>query len=424
METNDSKVLVRNEGKQAQRCGPYTIRAKQEMWVPLSFFSAFSGVPGLRFDFSHWGNKLETFTSDGKFTFDYWCPLSGLDGYGRHAIDLYRGFKEVGVEPVLRDVGWFANDMLASDIRDQRNNNYSKVSRKIGLSFTIGYDPRLYDHGSPIKVALTQFETTRVPHTHVDAVNKTNHLIVTSSFGRDVFRDSGVIVPIDVMVPGINTDTFAYKQRPKDGLFKCLIIGGLTGRKNPLGAIKIFQDASDGNPDWRLTIKTRNAVGVQFLRKVVAHDPRINLIIEDTPAHLILSFYYNHDVLLWPSKGEGVGLPVLEAMSTGMEVVSSNNSGLADFVNDKSAWVIRNAGMEPANQPGGFSDDYVKAFGEVGDWWVPDLSHGAKQLQKCFDAWYKGKGKGEQAAEYVRRHHTLMHQAQSVVDVLEEIAGV
>src|SRR2546430_7900170 len=33
-------------------------------------------------------------------------------------------------------------------------------------------------------------------------------------------------------------------------------------RKNPLAAIRIFQRASEGNPDWTLTLKTRNAEGI------------------------------------------------------------------------------------------------------------------------------------------------------------------
>jgi glycosyltransferase involved in cell wall biosynthesis len=222
------------------------------------------------------------------------------------------------------------------------------------------------------------------------------------------------------MTPGIDTDYFRFEERKVDGRFKVLLLGAITGRKNPLGAIRIFQRASNGRMDWTLTIKTRKTDAIREIQKAVQPDPRISIEIGDSHPDSILQYYLAHDCLLWPSKGEGVGLPPLEAMSTGMELVCSDNSGMQDFVDSNHCYPIKTSHMEPANLPGiGFSPQYTNMFGSVGEWWVPDEDHAVRQLEKCFDNWVQGKGKGRKAAEYVRRSHTLEIQAGSILKVIK-----
>jgi hypothetical protein len=93
---------------------------------------------------------------------------------------------------------------------------------------------------------------------------------------------------------------------------------------------------------------------------------------------------------------------------------------MRDFIDDGWAWPIHKHTMEPADQQdGGFSQKYVEVYGDVGNWWNPDLNEGIRQLRKAYEAWRDGKGKGQKAAEYVRSHHTLRHQAASVLKVVE-----
>jgi glycosyltransferase involved in cell wall biosynthesis len=274
---------------------------------------------------------------------------------------------------------------------------------------------------SIFKLIITQFETDHIPGKHIENVNTMDRLIVTSSFQPDIWRKSGCSIPISVLTSGVDTDLFKYIERPRNGKFKVLLLGALTGRKNPLGAIRIFQHASQGNPNWELCIKTRMADGIHEVIKVAERDPRIKVLINDIPPDRVVAFYHAYDCLLWPSKGEGCGLPPLEAMSTGMEVICSDNSGMKDFVDDGWCYPIKTAGMESASIPGqGFSSKYITQFGQVGGWWVPNEHHGSEQLVKCYNNWLDGRGKGLRAATYVRKYHSLKVQAESVMKILEQ----
>jgi glycosyltransferase involved in cell wall biosynthesis len=373
----------------------------------------------LVFDFTDLARRMPTRTEQNKFTFDWWCPISMVDGYGRHALAIFRGFKMLGCEPILRDVDWIDKLFITPEIEAERFSGMYKVPSKIGCVMSLPYDDHIYNHQSLSKIVVTQFETDHIPEKHIAKVNNCHHLIVTSRYQVKVWKNSGATLPISVMTPGIDTDFFTYKERIPDGKFKILLLGAITGRKNPIGAIRIFQVASANDPNWRLTIKTRKTDAIREIEAVASADPRIEVVVGDSHPDSILSFYYGNDVLLWPSKGEGVGLPPLEMMSTGGELVCADHSGMADFVDENHCYLIRTAAMEPANLPGqGFSKEYTQTFGEVGNWWIPDEHHAVKQLQKCYDNWREGKGKGKKAAEYVRKNHTLQLQSASILKVL------
>jgi glycosyltransferase involved in cell wall biosynthesis len=54
---------------------------------------------------------------------------------------------------------------------------------------------------------------------------------------------------------------------------------------------------------------------------------------------LVALFYINADVFVYPSYYEGFGLPVLEAMTLGTPVVTSNTSSLPEVVGDAAIMI-------------------------------------------------------------------------------------
>lgn len=401
-------------------CGNFTISPGVWQMVPLAFVEQYGYDKDFEFDYSSFAGQLRVQDSLGRLTFDFWCPFSALDGYGRHALSIYKGLCKIGVNPILKNDGWgFDAQYLPSDLASARYMNSSKMPLKIALMMTLPY--HIFPNQSVSKIIITQFETDHIPAKHIENVNKMDRLIVTSQFQPEIWKKSGCTIPISILTSGIDTDVFSLNERPKTDKFKVLILGALTGRKNPLGAIRIFQHASQGDPKWELCIKTRNADGIQDVIKAASGDPRIKILTTDSSPDQVVSFYHSYDCLLWPSKGEGSGLPPMEAMATGMEVVISNNSGMKDYIGEEWCYPIKTAGMEPASIPGlGFSNKYLAAYGQVGNWWVPDEHHAVEQLIQCHKNWSEGNGKGVKAAAYIRKYHNLTVQAESVLKVVEK----
>src|SRR5258708_7359799 len=46
------------------------------------------------FDLKMNNNQIQTVDSEGFQTFDFWCPFSTVDGYGRHALTIYKGLQK------------------------------------------------------------------------------------------------------------------------------------------------------------------------------------------------------------------------------------------------------------------------------------------------------------------------------------------
>jgi glycosyltransferase involved in cell wall biosynthesis len=433
-------IPVTNVTKAPKSIDGRVILSGQTVLAPYDWLHKFGYDDGLHFDFSSFSDNMAA-TLDGKPVMDLWCPFSAVDGYGRHALDIWRGLKAIGVDVRLRNMGHGVDTtFLPPDVAQAKYEAMYQMPAKVGVAMSVPYDPMLWEHQSLVKIAITQFETSRIPEKHVEAVNRCNHLITTSSFQPPIWRQSGLRIPISVLRPGVDTEFFSYTRRSLRGTFKVLMLGALTERKNPLAAIRIFTEASRGNPDWRLTIKTRKSSGLDEVMKVLgipepnvqwsrltspAKDPRITLVVGETRPEQIRELYWTHDCFLWPSKGEGVGLPPLEAMATGMELVCADNSGMSDYLDRKWSYPIQTASMEYAGGAHGFGASYVDKFGDVGDWWVPDEKHGVHQLEKCFNDWRtareRGKPtKGDHASEYVRKYHALAHQAASVLQVVEK----
>lgn len=417
----NAQIPVSNTGRQIIRAGDKLLVPGATVHVDPAWIAHYGALPNLHVDYSAFADQLRSHTDDGIPQFDLWIPLSAVDGYGRHALDLWRGFLEIGTSPLIRSVGLEDDVFLNPSVLSEAHTNQLRPPSKVSLCFSIPRDEHHHRTGSLHHIAMTQFETNHVPVKHIENVNLADHLVVTSKFQPRIWRESGATLPISVMTPGIDTETYAERGRTRDGFFKVLMIGALSSRKNPIAALRIFLAASQGDPRWRLTVKSRgyhNNPVTHRLREMCARDGRITFDFGDAPPWKVLDFYYAHDCLLWPSKGEGVGLPPLEAMSTGMEVVISDNSGMSDYVHKNHCYPIRTAGKEPADTDT-YPSDYIASFGGVGEWWVPDENHAVKQLRRCYEDWSAGNGKGAKAARYVREHHTLAHQAESVLKAME-----
>ncbi len=107
-----------------------------------------------------------------------------------------------------------------------------------------------------------------------------------------------------------------------------------------------YAAAFDGQSDVTLVLKTfpnpHNQVGelLQQLRSRHPNPPDVRWIDRDLDDRELQGLYNLADCYVHPARGEGFGLPVAEAMSAGVPVISVAHSGLADFVSGETAVTI------------------------------------------------------------------------------------
>lgn len=116
-----------------------------------------------------------------------------------------------------------------------------------------------------------------------------------------------------------------------------LYIGIVCPRKNQIWAVELFKEFAGDNNDVKLCI-----VGCRYtrkyeleylneLKKVINNDPRIEL--HDVTEN-VQPFYEQSHVLLFTSLNEVTPMVIIEAMSYGIPVISTNIAGIPEMLTD------------------------------------------------------------------------------------------
>ena len=211
---------------------------------------------------------------------------------------------------------------------DEEREIFSKpfVKYDIGISGTTPWEFK--ENESPIKVAMTMAESDRISTHWAQACNGMTHVIVPNEFFKDVFRSSGVTVPISVIRSGIDFEKIHPIDRPQRDIYTFGICGYLNERKGVFDVIQAF--ASEFAPDERvrLCMHTTN----HFFRYYKNYtDPRISISYQYKTYQDMLAYYASLDAFVFPSKAEGIGYPPREAMATGLPTIVTSYSGLAEL---------------------------------------------------------------------------------------------
>lgn len=113
-----------------------------------------------------------------------------------------------------------------------------------------------------------------------------------------------------------------------------LFLGNFHPRKNMLGVVRGFDRFKKKNPSG-LKLLITNISENEFIEFCNKHSINTNIHDYYLPGYLcrndMLVFYFMSKILLYPSIREGFGLPVLEAFSMGVPVITSTLSSLPEI---------------------------------------------------------------------------------------------
>lgn len=268
------------------------------------------------------------------------------------------------------------------------------------------------------RFGFTMFETDKLPAgkawagrsgNAADSCNLLTRLFVPSRHNKRLFSDSGVNVPIDIVPLGINPDLFPLMKRStRKNVFTFLQLGTLSVRKNPGAVLAAFTAVFGKNPNVQLILKTQGG-GLRHFQFL--DNPNIKIIDRYSTHEEILSYYQQADCFVFPSRGEGFGLPPLEAMSTGLPVIVAKNTGMADYADFKYCYPIRTTKKKPAMH---FPPDW----GAVGNWYEPDFDELKAAMRHVYENQEVAKKKALLGAEMVREKYTYEQTAKKIVEII------
>lgn len=299
----------------------------------------------------------------------------------------------------------------------------SRAFHRLGVDFTVWPNPAYPTLivGNPLwHVAphieghrlwlYTMNETNQVGQSWVDAINAHyERVFVPAEPMVKVFKDSGVIIPVHFVPLGIDWYPPDYKPRNFSKPFTFLTYSLGDMRKGAELAMMAFNRVFGDNPEYKLVIKCRENFAI-FNNCINENIEVVGGHITEWEWHELL---YNSHAFIFPSKGEGYGLPPREAVLSGLPTVATQWLGMWDA----DRWGLP-LGIEKFQKA---VFDRYEANAEGAMWAIPgklQIDDYMQWIVKNYDEALAIAAKGN---AYLRSQFTWEQTAQSILSHLEKV---
>jgi len=211
---------------------------------------------------------------------------------------------------------------------------------------------------------ITMWEGSTIPGHIVHQLNKLDMLVATSEWMKEMYVASGVRPEIVCVVKGgVDTRTFKplllheLEHLKKDQPFKFVTVGKYEERKASALIVRAFLETFSPEDNVVLDCKFTSPTTIPLFKikeslkdLFKAHDPqvvsKVRFVDRDLPN--LVDLYQQADCLVMPSRAEGVGLPLLEAMACGVPVITTPYSSHQEYFAEHCGVMLPDQGQCPA----------------------------------------------------------------------------
>jgi len=232
--------------------------------------------------------------------------LKNNNGYGYAGLHIVNSLKELG-----------------------HNVPFQNPNSPVQLNFS---QPHFFKmHRNQYQISYTPWESTIIPDSWKPNLELVDEVWTTSDWCANVFEDNGY-KNVRVFPHGIE-DIWKPRRRRHDGVLKFLHLGEPAPRKAGQMVVDAFVKLFANDPKYRLTIKAYKSnttrIYNNYIDKNIIGLPNdiynnIKIITDDMDISQLVNLYYEHDVLVYPSYGEGFGFIPLQALASGMPTICTD----------------------------------------------------------------------------------------------------
>lgn len=300
--------------------------------------------------------------------------MDPMDSYGLIACELVRHLSRQGF---LVNAIAMGNPRHPSQDDELKSYTSQPIIPTAG-GILLGYPTQFHHYGALAnmkpKIAVTMFESTKLPQGWKETLNACDAVIVPSYFCNEIFTNSGVTAPIYVFPLGIN-DVYQPEYRIAREPYTFLTFMDRGRRKGGLLALEAFVNEFGDSLEAKLIIKRRP---LKDKANLILTNPNIEVINEDYTEDEMYKLYLRCHCLINPNKGEGFGLLPREFAATGGISLSTDWGATGEDL-QQWGWPIGSE-EEPALWEG------IEQFKgqDLGMWAAPDLKHLQRQMKMVF----------------------------------------
>jgi len=264
-----------------------------------------------------------------------------------------------------------------------------------------------YEINSPqFSIVRTMLEVSHIPQSWVYLFNQMDDVWVPNQFNLNTFINSGVheekisIIPspVDIIDPN-HIIPHKVKTRKKFKFFS-LFNYEARDRKGLDILLKAYTEMFTHKDDVCLLIKSKTSLA-DLKREYGLSDliPELEIINKVLTRNELLGIYKTANCFVLPSRGEGIGRPLLDAMVMGTPIITTNWSGQADYLNETNAFLIDYKLVDVDTQY------YLKYPGFYGSSWAePDIDDLKYKMKTIFQNKQFARAKTQQASSDVKQY--------------------
>lgn len=318
-------------------------------------------------------NKIETIKKTEPNKPNVWWrgPANDMGGYGKMNRYCLQGLYESGVhiELDMHNIPSIRNTIPLTEGMEEMLNN--KVSPKAPSVWAI-MPPKFPTRQGKI-IYFTMLESGAIHPSFLKKLNNADEIWVPSKFNMNVLQQEDLKADLHHIPLGVDTSIYNKKEvTPKDRSkfnivtkgFTFISVFGWSLRKGNDVLLKSYLKSFDGNDDVTLLIVSRlngssSVENIKRIREEISsyirtyskspnNHPHIVHIGVGIPEQDMPLLYNMCNCFVMPSRGEGFGLPYIEAGACGLPVIATRCGGQLDFLNDENAYLvdIEGYGME------------------------------------------------------------------------------
>ena len=287
-------------------------------------------------------------------------PVTDPSGYAAGGRAFLRGLVEEGARVRLEPNLWNSREAISPDEKRElvRLTGTAMPVVDASVQHTIG---RLFDPYVPgrVRVGRTMFETDRIPSDWVARCNALDEIWVPTEHNREAFAAAGVDPDRLAVIPEPFELDRLDRAAPPLAIPEAhgtvfLAAFDWTLRKGWDVLLAAWCDAFDPGDDVTLVLKvwaTSRGIGTpEVYEEILAElsrrgrDPGAiaDLVVVDDllSGPEMAGLYAACDAVVAPTRGEGWGRPLVEAMAMGRPVIATGWSGPAAFVDESVGWPV------------------------------------------------------------------------------------
>jgi len=266
------------------------------------------------------------------------------------------------------------------------------------------------------KIGFTMLEVDGLPREWVRQANLMDEIWVPSAFNKETFVNSGVKPPINVIPLGVDPAYFSpniYGKKNPD-CFTFLSVFEWGERKAPDLLLRAFSDEFRSDEPVSLLCKVNNFDASVKLRDEIAKlnlrkgGGRIAIAENQILQHYELGVLYRSaDCFVLPTRGEGWGMPILEAMACGLPVIATDWSAQVDFMNQDNSLLLQIDSLVPAVAKCPYYQGYR--------WAQPSYEHLRYLMRWVFEHQDEARLIGQRAAADAAAKWTWKNAAEAII---------